>query len=610
MSKSGPIQEKLLDKAKSLPRKPGCYLMKRKNGQVIYVGKAKDLKARVTTYFSASVKSPKTEILVSHIKEFEFLLTETEAEALVLENNLIKKYSPKYNVLMKDDKSYPYIVINHNEVFPRLEYKRRVVRKKGMEVFGPFVWGSNISEVLRIMTKSFQLRDCNLREFKSRKEPCLLYQIKQCSAPCVGSRTTDDYQIDLSDALNLFRGKGTKSLKILKNRMAEAAENEEFEYAAQVRDYITILEDFLDFSKQKNVELNSPDANIDILAFHPGEIEIDMAIYMIRNGILLGHKDFHFPTVECHDELEEELISFFFQYYSNSHDSFPDNIVTPFLPENNKLFEKALEGTFKAKVQAPGKKYEGLAKLAKDQAMEHQRVRTTNQDSIFNGLNKLKDLMSMKERPVLLECYDVAIFQGSSPAASQVVFRDGKPVKKDYRHYNLKELPEGNNDFAMMKEVLSRRMDNGNLPDIFIVDGGKGQVSMFQEVLKDFESSIPVVGIAKAKTAKGTEERLIIPGRSNPYILTKNPPLMRIIVSMRDEAHRFSRRLHHKGESKKTLNTWFDGLPGIGPKTKVKLLLKLDKSRDELREFSLIQLKNYFDVSEKIAKVLFKELKN
>lgn len=605
---SGPTIEKLLDKAKSLPRKPGCYLMKRKNGEVLYVGKAKDLKARVTTYFNKSAKSPKTEILVTHIRDFEFLLTETEAEALVLENNLIKKHYPRYNVLMKDDKSYPYVVVNHNEDFPRLEYKRKVVRKKGTEVFGPFVWGSNISEVLRIVTKSFQLRDCNLREFQSRKEPCLLYQIKQCSASCVGEIDKEGYDQDLGDALNFFRGKGKKSLKILNERMLNASEKEEFEYAAQVRDYIQVLEEFLDFSQQKNVELDSPNANLDILAFHPGEIEIDIAIYMVRNGILLGHKNFHFPTVECQDDLEDELVSFFFQYYSNSHDSFPENIITPFDKEKNAIFEEALKSLFKVKVQAPTKKFEGLARLAKDQAMEHQRVRVSNQDSIYNGLNKLKDLLGMKERPILIECYDVAIFQGSSPTAAQIVFHDGKPLKKEYRHFKLKELPEGNNDFAMMKEVLSRRLDNGNLPDVFIVDGGKGQVSMFLEVLKEFNISIPVAGIAKAKSVKGTEERLIIPGRANPYILTKNPPLMRIIVQMRDEAHRFSRRLHHKGEKKKTLNTWFDGLPGIGPKTKEKLLIKLDKTQDELRELDLNELKNYFDVSEKIAEVLFNEL--
>lgn len=605
---SGPLQEKLLDKAKTLPKKPGCYLMKRKNGEVLYVGKAKDLKARVTTYFNKSAKSPKTEILVTHIKEFDFILTETEAEALVLENNLIKKHSPRYNVMLKDDKSYPYVVVNHNEDFPRLEYKRRVVRKKGIEVFGPFVWGSNISEVLRIITKSFQLRDCNLREFNSRKEPCLLYQIKQCSAPCVSIINKEHYDKDMKDALNFFRGKGKKSLKILKERMMEASEKEEFEYAAQVRDYIQVLEEFLDFSQQKNVELDSPDANIDVLAYHKGDVEIDIALYMVRNGILLGHKNFHFPTIEIQNELEEELTTFFYQYYSNSHDSFPDNIVTPFSGEQNGIFQEALGELFKTKVQNPSKKYEGLAKLAKDQASEHQRVRQTNQDSIYVGLNKLKDLLNMRERPILIECYDVAIFQGSSPTAAQIVFRDGRPHKKEYRHYNLKELPEGNNDFAMMKEVLSRRLDNGNLPDVFIVDGGKGQVSMFQEVLKEFQVDIPVAGIAKAKSAKGTEERLIIPGRINPYILTKNPPLMRIIVQMRDEAHRFSRRLHHKGESKKTFTTWFDGLPGIGPKTKEKLLIKLDKNKDELRELSKEELKNYFDVSEKIAGVLYEEL--
>lgn len=607
---SGPNLEKLSDIAKSLPRKPGCYLMKRKNGEIIYVGKAKDLKARVSSYFTKSAKSPKTEILVSHIREIEFILTETEAEALVLESNLIKKHLPRYNVLMKDDKSYPYVVINHNEEFPRLEYKRRVVRKKGIEVFGPFVLGSNISEVLRIVTKSFQLRDCNLREFKGRKDPCLLYQIKQCSAPCVELKSEEDYASDLKDSLNFFRGKGKKSLKILKERMLTASEQEEFEYAAQVRDYVGILENFLEFSRQKNVELENSSANIDVLAYHVGSIEIDLSIYMVRNGILLGHKNFHFPLTDCLDDLEEELLSFFYQYYLNSHDSYPEHIITEFEDNKNSVFQDALGKLFATKVQRPSKKFLGLSKLAKDQASEHQRVRLSNQDSIYVGLNKLKELLNLKERPVLMECYDVAVFQGSSPAASQVVFRDGKAFKKEYRHYKLQELPEGNNDFAMMKEVLSRRLDNGKLPDVFVVDGGKGQVSIFQGVLKDFDLDIPVVGIAKAKTAKGTEERLIIPGRINPYYLNKNLPLMRIIVQMRDEAHRFSRRLHHKGEKKRTFTTWFDGLKGIGPKTKGKLLTKLDKSQDELREFSIVELKNYFDVTNKIAKILFEELKN
>ncbi|MCR9204012.1 MAG: GIY-YIG nuclease family protein, partial [Halobacteriovoraceae bacterium] len=221
MAKGSPTLLKLQEKARSLPRKPGCYLMKSSQGKVLYVGKAKDLKARVATYFQNSAKSPKTEILVSHIRDFDFLLTESESEALVLENNLIKKHAPKYNIMMRDDRSYPYVVVDFNDDFPRLIYQRRVKRGEGKKVYGPFVHGSGIAEVLRIIVKSFQLRDCNKREFLSRKEPCLLYQIKQCSAPCVGKISKNEYLDDLQLAVNFFENKGEQSVEILEKKMFE-----------------------------------------------------------------------------------------------------------------------------------------------------------------------------------------------------------------------------------------------------------------------------------------------------------------------------------------------------------------------------------------------------
>ena len=617
----GLTQAKLLEKAKSLPKKAGCYLMRDRNDRVLYVGKAKSLKARVSSYFQNGAKSPKTEILVSHIRDFDFVLTETESEAFVLENNLIKKHSPKYNIMMRDDKSYPYVVIDKRKNFPRLLYQRRVKREKGVEVFGPFVHGSNISEVLRIVTKSFQLRDCTDREMNSRKEPCLLYQIHQCSAPCVNKISNEDYQKDIDLALNFFKGKGKKSLKVLKERMHTCAEGEEFERAAIIRDHIEVLEEFLEFGKQENAELKGETGNIDILSFYPGEIEIDIALYLVRNGILLGHKNFHFPTIDVTEEIEEEVMGFMFQYYSSSHDSLPEVIVSDLEEKNHKIFSKGIETLGKIKVKKPGQKYSSLLKLTKDQAFEHQRVRLSNEDSVYLGLNKFKDLLGLKERPVVLECYDIAIFQGTSPTAAQIVFVDGKPDKKNYRHYHLEVRDEGNNDFAMMKEVLTRRLKKGNLPDVFIVDGGKGQVSIFQGVLKDFEIDIPVVGVAKSKTIvkkgktfkeeniKKSEERLIIPGRANPYFLNKNKALFKIVTHMRDEAHRFSRRLHHKAEKKRVLTSWVDKVPGLGPKAKENILRKLDKTTEEILEMDPRELRDYFEISDSQARNILKALK-
>ena len=594
-----------------MPKKPGCYLMKRANGQIIYVGKAKNLKARVASYFQKGAKSPKTEILVGHIREFEFIMTENETEALVLENNLIKKHVPKYNVMLKDDKSYPYVEVNQAEEFPRVQYIRRPKRGAKREVFGPFVWGSNISEVLRIVTKSFTLRDCTLREMKSRKEPCLLYQLHQCSAPCVAKISESDYREDLEKAVNFFTGKGQESIQILEDKMLTLAAEEKFERAAIIRDYIVILQEFLDYANQKNAELDGSDENIDIFAYHRGDIEIDISIYMVRNGILLGHKNFHFPTIDLEEEgeLEDAILSYMYQYYSTTYDSFPDIIVSPFSKEMNGIFESGLRNYHQLKIVTPGKRYLSMMNLTKDHANENQRVRIKNEESVYVGLNKLKDLLSLPERPVLLECYDVAIFQGKSPTASQIVFRDGRAVKSAYRHYHLEERPEGNNDFEMMKEVLRRRIPHGDLPDVFIVDGGKGQVSMFRGVLEEFELAIPVVGIAKEKT-KGSfrsdkiqksDERLIIPGRSNPYILQKNKSLMKITVSMRDEAHRFSRVLHHKKEKQRTFNSWLDAVPGVGIKTKSIILKNLKLNQEELAELGVAQISQQLGISLKIA---------
>jgi excinuclease ABC subunit C len=559
------VTVKMDEKARLLPTKPGCYLMKNKDQQIIYVGKAKNLRSRVTSYFNNSAKNAKTEILVSHIVDFDFIMTTSDAESFVLENTLIKKHTPKYNIRLKDDKSYPYVVINRNEPFPRLEFIRKVKRTKGVEVFGPFVTGSNVWDIIRILTQSFCLRDCTLTEFRKRKEPCLLYQMHQCSAPCVGKITPEDYEKDMAFARDMFSGSGSKTIKELESRMVKAAENEEFEKAALIRDNLNKLGEFANNFKQENAEHND-EKNLDIVAYYQGENEVDISIYMMRNGVLLGHKNFNFSNLDIVEGVEDSVLNYMFQYYANTYDSLPQLIITQLSDEGNSLLEAGLVTIDKnIRVRPPHKKYDSFLNLTRDHAFEQQRVRLLHEDSVYVGLNKLKDLLSLKERPVVLECYDVAIFQGSSPTASQIVFHDGKPDKKNYRYYHLEERPEGNNDFAMMRELIIRRSDNGSLPDVFIVDGGMGQVNIFREALRELNIAIPVVGIAKSKNIrtkegfksediKKSEERLIIPGRSNPYFLNQNRSLFKIIVQMRDEAHRFSRKLHHKEETKRVFN--------------------------------------------------------
>ena len=553
----------LLSKAKNLPASSGCYLMKDREGGVLYVGKAKNLKARVSSYFQNSFQSVKTQHLVAKIFDFDFLLTETEAEAFVLENNLIKRHRPKYNIMLKDDKSYPYVVVDHNTPFPRLSFKRRVKRRPGREIFGPFARGSRIGDILRILTKTFGLRDCSLREFRSRKTPCLLFQMHQCSAPCVGYISEEEYRAELERALAFFHGEGEVVLQHLEEKMLHASELEAFERAALLRDSIFSLSAFMKSGGQKNVELHQHQKNLDVVAFYCGENEVDLSLYMVRNGILLGHKNFHFSLVHCESTEREaqeayaqtQSANLLFQYYQQTHDTLPETLVAPFQKKTLAVFREALATLTKIKVCSPGRRFASLAELTLQHASEQQKVRVGRRESALEGLILLQRLLALKTRPRLIECYDVAIFQGASPTASQIVFRDGRPSKKDYRHYHLKIRPEGNNDFAMLSEVLNRRLEHGGLPDIFVVDGGRAQVNAFCAVLKEKDIEIPVVGIAKKKAEKKSVERLFLPGRQNAYPLKRQLPLLRLMTHMRDEAHRFARRLHHHAERKRLFKT-------------------------------------------------------
>lgn len=612
--------DQLLEKAQSLPLEAGCYLMKDKNSRVIYVGKAKKLRSRVTSYFNQSAKSLKTEYMVGHIVDFDFIITRSDAESYVLENNLIKEHSPKYNIRLRDDKSYPYLQINWNEDFPRLEYVRRPKKGKGKEFFGPYPTGSNISMIMRILTKSFGLRDCSLSEFKSRKTPCLLYQMKQCSAPCVGLRSKAEYDQDLEMALSFFRGpvKAKRTLQKLSEKMGQYAEAEEYEMAGVIRDNIKLLQDFLEKSFDQKVESIQSDKNIDIWSYWNGDEEVDISLYMIRAGMLLGQKNFHFVKGELIEEINDEVMQKIIQYYSDPEEVIPDMVVMDFLEEEIHDFSLALKTFGEMKVIGQSKKYAPLIDMCRKHAQESQKLRIANADSVYLGLHKLKDLLNLKERPRILECYDVAIWQGQSPTASQVVFEEGKPLKSKYRYYHLATRPEGNNDFAMMREVITRRLDNNELPDVLVIDGGVAQVNTVLAVLQEMNIELPVVGIAKSRDlTRGdytslevdrTEERLIIPGRSNPYILSKCPPLFKIIVSMRDEAHRFSRKLHHKAESKRVLSTWLDDVKGLGEESKKKILSISAMSQDELKAYTVNDLMNYFGIKNPQAKALWAHL--
>ncbi len=616
--KTANIQD-LKQVAKNLPKKPGCYLFKNKFDEVIYVGKAKSLQSRVKSYFASDHKdSPKTKVLVDKICDIEFQLAESEAEALILENNLIKKYLPKYNIRLRDDKSYPYVIIKKGDPYPRLEFRRRAKKDKGSHSFGPFVHGSSISTILRELNRSFQLRDCSDYEFKSRKDPCLLYQMKQCSAPCVGLISEKEYASDLNLALSILKGNGKKALDFLTDKMLEASESERFEQAASFRDSIEVLRDFIEkHSLSVNKESSLPDS-MDIISTYDDGIESDISITIIRNGVILGQKSFYFFSEDFGPEHEGGFLNFCFQYYGDTLEDLPAKLLLDISEENFIVLSDAFAQFFDKKISVikPQKRWNKLLDLNKEQAYQSQRLRKLNKDHHFNALVKLKELLHLKELPKHLECYDVAVWQGRSPTASQIVFRDGAPDKSSYRHYHLEERPEGNNDFAMMKEVIERRLKKGKLPDVLILDGGKGQVGIVGRLLEDHGISLPIVGIAKAKTKSdfrhskinATSERLVIPGRKNDYELNQSMSLFRLITLMRDEAHRFSRRLHHKKEKQQHFSSVLDGIEGIGPKTKEKIMSRLDKGWKEYTLMTVEELKKTFEIDEQKAHGLKEKL--
>ncbi|MCT4642807.1 MAG: excinuclease ABC subunit UvrC [Bacteriovoracaceae bacterium] len=609
-------KQELLGKANTLPKNSGCYLMKNKFDEIIYIGKAKSLKSRVVSYFNNSDKSPKTQILVSHIADFQFILTNSDAESFVLENNLIKKHKPKYNIRLKDDKSYPFIEVNMSHDFPRLIYKRRITKSKSNLIFGPFPTGSNIYQVHKQIIKSFKLRDCSDREFLSRKKPCLLYQMHQCSAPCVDYISKADYALDIKSAISLLKNKkqATRSLKVLEDKMQQLASEEKFEMAGVIRDQLFEIKDFIDSSYNQSVELLD-DEQLDVVSYYVGDEQIDISIYLIRFGNLVGQKNFYFDKTDLTDDIEREIIQYLLQYYEFKSEIIPKSILYSCEKENKESFEKALDEIAKTtvKIKSHVSKYKALEQMASEHAKECQRVRIETSGSVYLGLDKLKDLLKLKARPRSLECYDIAIWQGRSPTASLIYSHDGQLDKSLYRHFYLEQRPEGNNDFAMMEEVFRRRLKHGNFPDVFIVDGGVGQVNTVAKVLEELSIDVPIVGIAKSKNIKEsfksksekTEERLIIPGRANPYILKKNMSLFKIIVSMRDEAHRFSRKLHHKAEKDRVFTSWVDQVKGLNEKVRKEILKNQTKELSELKELSYIELKSEMDfLSDKHVKLV------
>ncbi len=582
---------------RSLPDSPGIYRFYDKNGTVIYVGKAKNLRKRVSSYFNKTPETGKLQVLVRKIADLSVVVTENEQDALLLENNLIKKYRPRYNVLLKDDKTFPWICIK-NEPFPRV-FSTRHIKNDGSEYFGPYASVRMMKTLLNTIQQLYPLRTCSLNLSpknieKGKYKVCLEYHIGNCKAPCVGKQSEEEYNAMISQIRSIIKGSLTDVINSLKNEMYQYAEKMEFEKAQLVKERLQILENY----KSKSTIVNPRISNVDVFSL----IDDDKTAYVnylkVMNGaVVQAH------TVEMKKRLNEtpqELLSFAIIDFRNRFDSKADEIIVPFDPQIS------LEN-IKITVPKQGDK-KHLLQLS-ERNVKYYRLEQLKQQEILNPdkykqriLETLKKDLRMNEIPMQIECFDNSNFQGDYPVASMVQFYNTKPNKKEYRHFNIKTV-EGPNDFASMEEIIFRRYsrlieEKKPLPQLIIVDGGKGQLSSAVKSLKrlGLYGKITIIGIAKKL------EEIYFPNDSLPLYLDKKSESLRLIQQLRDEAHRFGITHHRKRRIKGTLKSELTSIPGIGPDTAKKLLGKF-------KSLKMIKDANIEQVSEIVGKAKAEILK-
>jgi excinuclease ABC subunit C len=560
--------KQLLEQARETGTSPGVYLMKDARGEVLYIGKAKSLRNRLQTYFQAGPHpSPRTQMLVDRITRFDVILTETEAEALVLEATLVKKHKPKFNVRLKDDKAYPYLKIRADQDFPRIEWTRRVQRD-GARYFGPFPSAWSARQVMRLLNETFQLRDCSENTFRHRTRPCILHQIGKCSAPCVALVDRAQYGEAIDQTVRVLEGKTDRIVRELRKGMEDAAGREEFEEAAAYRDQIRNLE----LVTETQAVVKADERDRDVVGLARKETEAHGTLLIVRKGKLVSVKHYHLQNTDASIPDADVLFDFLSQYYLASStskdeeaaagDSAPKEILLPAAPSDPDLLERAIGAGIRVADGPVDEQLLNVARSNAEYALEQAAKRA--QGHAIQALEEIQDKLHLTRLPHRIECYDISNTQGSESVASRVVFVDGAPDKNLYRRYKIKTV-EGSNDFASMREVLGRRFANDeSLPELVVVDGGKGQLSQAVAILEELNvQGVDVVGLAKARTerdfqsteVKSSHERIFIPGRKNPVPLLPHTDAYKLLVHVRDEAHRFALSYHRLLRSKRTFSS-------------------------------------------------------
>ncbi|MBT3038268.1 MAG: excinuclease ABC subunit UvrC [Candidatus Thiodiazotropha sp. (ex Codakia orbicularis)] len=555
---------------KTLTTRPGVYRMVNAEGNVLYVGKARNLKKRVSNYFTRSLNR-RIQIMVGQIAQIEVIVTHTEAEALLLENHLIKSLKPKYNVLLRDDKSYPYIYLSTDHTYPALSFRRGARRGKG-RYFGPYPSAGSTRETLQVLQKLFPVRQCEESFFRNRSRACLQYQIKRCSGPCVGLISTQAYGEDVQHAVLFLEGKTSQVVDELVAWMERASSNLDFEQAAIYRDQIKHLRRI-----QERQYVSGEGGDLDIVALAKRGGSACIQVFYIRSGRNLGNKSFY-PSVPRDATDETILQAFVSQYYLEK--PVPNEIIL-----NHRLAEKGLleevlsqqaERRVRISSRVRGERARWL-KMAQGNAELALQARLSAQAGMEERLQALQQALQLPAIPERMECFDISHTRGESTVASCVVFNEQGPLKSDYRRFNIEDITPGD-DYAAMAQALERRyrrVKKGEvaLPDILFIDGGKGQIGAVHERLQDLGiSGLTLVGVAKGADRKVGQEQLFLLGRRAPFILPADSPALHLIQQIRDEAHRFAITAHRQRRSKSRNRSVLEQIPGIGPKRRQRLM--------------------------------------
>lgn len=592
------MNDVVAEKLKLLPEKPGVYLMKNKRGQIIYVGKAIKLKNRVRQYFQSSRNhSAKTIAMVSHIEDFETIITDNELEALILECNLIKKHHPKYNIMLRDDKTYPYLKITLNEQYPRLTTTRRVI-KDGSKYFGPYTNITAMKETVKLLRRLFPLRTCK----HLGERPCLEYHIKRCLAPCARLVKEDVYNEMVQSVCLFLEGKTEDIEKNLTAKMQNLAQNLEFEMAGKIRDQLLAIRQVTE--KQK---ILTDTGNMDAIGMATSPYGICMQVFFVRSGKILGRNQF-LMTGDMEDNKENALSAFLKQYYNDAV-FIPTEILLPLDIKETALLEKWLaeEKSVKTKIITPKRGVKkDIVEMANENAVKYlQDQENKLKDKMARSIGAVYDLqkyLHLTKPPMRMECFDISHIQGSETVASMVVFQDGKPDKESYRRFKINSTEGKPDDFMSMREVTMRRYGKATakeMPDLIIIDGGKGQLSSALEIIRGAgHLTVPVVGLAKQFEYIFTEHS------SEPVILPRQSDALYLVQQIRDEAHRFAITYHRNLRTKRNKVSLLDNIAGIGAKRRKALFDRFENIAN-IKNATVEELSSVPGISENIAKSIY-----